>query len=99
MDGKINKIFGGILLLILLAGSLFYFLPLNKNNKEIRCDDVVFIKPSEINLASEIIEKTNALVVIPETKEVLGSVEFLKKCPNFDVLKYIGGNIWAFGVG
>ena len=99
MDDKIKKIFGGILLLTLLVGSLFYFFPSNKKNKEIRCDNIIFIKPSEINLAPEIMKKTNALVVIPEKKEVLGSVEFLKKCPNFDVLKYTGGSIWVFGVG
>lgn len=59
-------------------------------DKKIDCDNiqVVYLKPSEIQHASEIANKINGVVVIPELNQLVSNTEILH-CENFDYTNYI----------
>ena len=72
---------------LIVIGSLF-LIP----NSPTTCDEfgVVYLKASELHLASDIANNINGIVVIPELEQIIGRTEILE-CENFDYSEYIRG--------
>ncbi len=87
MAHKIKLI--GIILIVGIVLGLSFLISYNKP-KNFDCNNVIFLRPSEISQASIIQKKTNALIIIPEKNEVIGGMDFLKNCPNANFLNYLG---------
>jgi len=50
--------------------------------------NVVYLKPSEMKYASEIVDKQNMIVVFPELNQVNAKTDILK-CPSFNINNYL----------
>lgn len=94
-----NKKYIALLLgfLILGTGILFFlddktnFIPLAEKKIVYNCDniDVVYLKPSEKNLAGEVARNIKGIAVIPEENYMVADTEILMQCDNIDFSDYI----------
>jgi len=70
---------------------ILFFSPTLTKNKDICSEQgVIFLKPDERGEASALIKSQKVVVIIPETKDLLGNSDQLN-CPNFKLpLSFIG---------
>lgn len=79
-----------ICMIILISGVFAYNHIVQKENK-IDCSkpfDVLYLKPSEIKYASNLANRINGVVVIPELNQIIARTEILS-CEEFDSDDYI----------
>lgn len=77
-----------ILLIFSIVGAILF---LNIESNKTDCSkpfNVVYLKPSEMQYASEIVNKKNRVVVFPELNQVNARTEILE-CPSFDINNYL----------
>ena len=77
-----------IILSILITLSVIVFTNLNKN--EINCNEfgVLYLTEKELPYASELANKINGVVYIPELKQIIGRTEYLE-CNNPELNKLV----------
>jgi len=91
MKQKTILIIVAVILLIGVTTALFFYNSYQHRIIPIDCNkpfDVIYLKPSEISMASEIANHINGLVVIPEENQIIARSELLL-CENFNALDYL----------
>lgn len=77
--------------MILLIGGIFAYNHIVQEKNKIDCYkpfDVIYLKPSEIKYASNLANKINGVIVIPELNQIIARTEILS-CKDFDANNYI----------
>ena len=91
MKTRIKIMFLCLAVSVSLIGLLIISIVDSKKMKPIDCNkpiDVIYLKPSELKYASELANKINGVVVIPEDNTIIGRSEVLL-CPSFEASNYI----------
>jgi hypothetical protein len=77
--------------MVLLIGGIFAYNHIVQKENKIDCSkpfDVIYLKPSEIKYASNLANKINGVIVIPELNQIIARTEILS-CKEFDVDNYL----------
>lgn len=77
--------------MVLLIGSVFAYNHFYIKDNKIDCSkplDVLYLKASELSHASELANKINGIVVIPELNQIIARTDVLD-CESFDANDYI----------